>query len=250
MKIRITEAQLKILINEQDGNYLSYVKRIDSSILELINKIKSSGLPETTIIGDTGKIISWVPSSKDSTKGTFNIFKVIAEGGIPFIKEIGGITYRGQKSDLNDIKVGSQLYKDGKVPSVNSYGETTLEQLNNVWSVNGNKSKQVLSTASQLVRKNSEIFKKEFQSVTRNQWAIKTLWGDDPIKEEGSQYEKFFFNKLNPLPKNIVDRVIQDEELVDYLSYKVKNFNSDDKYPNNPISLPQPVKPGSGYPLA
>ena len=159
MKIRITESQLKRLINEQDNNYLSRVEKIDSSIIELINTIRSSGLPETTIIGDTGKIISWVPSSKDSTKGTFNIFKVIAEGGIPFIKEIGGITYRGQKSDLNDIKVGSQLYKDGKVPSVNSYGETTLEQLNNVWSVNGNKSKQVLSTASQLVRKNSEIFK-------------------------------------------------------------------------------------------
>ena len=160
MKIRITEGQLKRLINEQDNNYLSRVEKIDPSIIGLIDRINDSDFyPENTILGQTGKIIRWVPEPKTKRRGMFHIFKVTPEGGIPFIKEIGGITYRGQKSDLNDIKVGSQLYKDGKVPSVNSYGETTLEQLNNVWSVNGNKSKQVLSTASQLVRKNSEIFK-------------------------------------------------------------------------------------------
>lgn len=250
MKIRITERQLKRLINEQDNNYLSHVKNIDSSIIDLIDKIRSSGLPETTILGQTGKIISWVPSSKDSTKGSFNIFKVISEGGIPFIKEIGGITYRGQKSDLNDIKIGSQLYKDGKLPKVSSYGKTTLEQLNNVWSVNGNKSKQVLNIARQFVDRNSETFIEEFKRVTRNQWAIKTLWGDNPVKKEESQYKKFFFNKLNPLPKDIVETIIKDLELEDHLSYKVDNFNSDGNYPNNPIPLPQPVKPGSGYPLA
>ena len=251
MKIRITESQLKILINEQDGNYLSRVENIDPSILDLIDNINGTDFyPENTIIGQTGKIISWVPSSKDSTKGSFHIFKVTPEGGIPFIKEIGGITYRGQNSDLNDIKIGSQLFTDRKEPSVNSYGETTLEQLNNVWSVNGNKSKQVLNIAVQSVKKNSEIFIKEFKRVTRNQWAIKTLWGDNPVKKDDSQYEKFFFNKLNPLPKDLVASVIQDTDLREHLDYKVDNFNSEGKYPNITPPVPQPVKPGSGYPLA
>ena len=253
MKIRITEGQLKRLINEQDNNYLSRVEKIDSSIIELINTIRSSGLPETTIIGQTGKIISWVPSSKDSTKGSFNIFKVTPEGGIPFIKDLGKITYRGDASGPKDIVVGSTLYKDGKVPAVNSYGKTTLEQLNNVWSVNGNKSKQVLNIARQFVDRNRETFIKEFKRVTRNGWAIKTLWGDNPQPKQnlsGSQYGKFFLNKLNPLPRDIVRRVIRDEELEDHLTYKVDNFNSEGNYPNNPIPFPQPVKPGSGYPLA
>jgi len=248
MKIRITESQLKSLINEQDNNYLSRVENIDPSILDLIDNINGADFyPENTILGQTGKIISWVPSSKDSTKGSFHIFKVTPEGGIPFIKEIGGITYRGQLSDINDIKIGRQLYKDE--PLVSLYGKTTLEQLNNVWSVNGNKSQQVLNIAVQLVKKNSEIFKKEFERVTRNQWAIKTLWGDNPVKKEDSQYKKFFLNKLNPLPKVIVETIIQDQELVGHLTYKVENFNSEGKYPNNPFSIPQPVKPGSGYPL-
>ena len=253
MKIRITESQLKILINESQESYLSLVEKIDSSILELINTIKISGLPETTIIGKTGKIIRWVPSSTDSTKGSFNIFKVTPEGGIPSIKDLGKITYRGQLSDINDIKIGSKLYTDGKAPNVSWYGETTLEQLNNVWSVNGNKSKQVLDIANQYVNRNKETFKKEFERVTRNQWAIKTLWGDNPQPKQnlaGSQYGKFFLNKLNPLPKLIVTTIIQDNELVEHLNYKVKNFNSEGKYPNNPIPVPQPVKSGSGYPLA
>lgn len=253
MKIRITESQLKRLINEQENNYLSRVEKIDPSILDLINTIRSSGLPETTILGQTGKIISWVPSSKDSTKGSFNIFNVKPEGGIPFIREIGGITYRGDASDLNDIKVGPQLYKDGKVPNVSSYGETTLEQMNNVWSVNGNKSQQVLNIARQFVDRNSETFIKEFKRVTRNQWAIKTLWGDNPQPKQnlaGSQYGKFFLNKLNPLSKLIVTDIIQDNDLVKHLDYKVDNFNSEGKYPNITPPIPQPVKPGSGYPLA
>lgn len=253
MKIRITEDQLKRLINEQDNNYLSHVEKIDSSIIELINTIRSSGLPETTILGQTGKIISWVPSSKDSTKGSFNIFKVIPESGIPFIKDLGKITYRGQKSGLNDIKIGSKLYTDGKAPSVNSYGKTTLEQLNNVWSVNGNKSQQVLNIARQFVDRYNETFKKEFNRATRKQWAIKTLWGDNPQPKQdlsGSQYYFGFVNKLNPLPKRIVTTIIQDFDLVRHLTYKVDNFNSEGKYPNNPIPVPQPVSPGSGYPLA
>jgi hypothetical protein len=253
MKIRITESQLKRLINEQDNNYLSRVEKIDPSILDLINTIRSSGLPETTILGQTGKIISWVPSSEDSTKGSFNIFKVIPEGGIPFIKDLGKITYRGDSSELKDIVVGSQLYKDGKLPKVNSYGKTTLEQMNNVWSVNGNKSKQVLNIARQFVARNRETFKKEFKRVTRNQWAIKTLWGDNPQPKQnlaGSQYGKFFLDKLNPLPKDLVGRVIRDEELEDHLTYKVDNFNSEGNYPNITPPVPQPVKPGSGYPLS
>jgi hypothetical protein len=221
-----------------------------NKIIELINTIRSSGLPETTIIGQTGKIISWVPSAKDSTKGSFNIFKVIAQGGIPFIKDLGKITYRGDASGPKDIVVGSTLYRDGKVPAVNSYGKTTLEQLNNVWSVNGNKSKQVLNIARQVVSRNSETFKKEFERVTRNQRAIKTLWGDNPVKKDDSQYEKFFFNKLNPLPKDLVASVIQDTDLREHLDYKVDNFNSEGKYPNITPPVPQPVKPGSGYPLA
>ena len=250
MKIRITEGQLKRLINEQDNNYLSRVEKIDPSIIGLIDRINDSDFyPENTILGQTGKIIRWVPEPKTKRRGMFHIFKVTPEGGIPFIKEIGGITYRGQKSDLNDIIVGSTLYKDGKIPSVDSYGKTTLEQLNNVWSVNGNKSKQVLNISRQFVDRNSETFIEEFKRVTRNQWAIKTLWGDNPIKEDDSQYKKFFLNKLNPLPKVIVG-IIQDTELVKHLDYKVDNFNSEGKYPNNPFSIPQPVKPGSGYPLA
>ena len=254
MKIRITETQLKILINEQDGNYLSRVEKIDPSILDLIDNINDTDFyPENTILGKTGKIIRWVPSSKDSTKGSFNIFKVIAEGGIPFIKDLGKITYRGDASDSKiDIKFGSKLFTDGKGPSVNSYGKTTLEQLNNVWSVNVNKTQQVLNIARQFVDRNSETFKKGFQRVTRNQWAIKTLWGDNPQPKQnlaGSQYYAFFYNKLNPLPKVIVD-MIQDDELVEHLTYKVKNFNSEGKYPNITPPVPQPVKPGSGYPLA
>ena len=252
MKIIITESQLKVLINESQESYLSRVDKIDSSILELINNIKSSGLPETTIIGNSGKIISWVPSSKDTTKGVFHIFDVKPEEGIPNIREIGVIIYRGQKSDLNDVKVGSNFYDGGKVPSVDSYGKTTLEQLNNIWLVNGNKSKQVLNIARQVVGRNSEIFKKEFKRVTRNQWAIKTLWGDNPQPKQNlsrTQYYDFFYNKLNPLPKVIVD-IIQDTQLIKHLTYKVKNFNSEGKYPDNPIKVPQPVSSGSGYPLA
>ena len=108
----------------------------------------------------------------------------------------------------------------------------------------------MLKIASQVVRKNSEAFKKEFERVTRNQWAIKTLWGDNPVKEDDSQYKKFFLNKLNPLPKSIVREVIQDIELEDHLTYKVDNFNSEGNYPNITPPVPQPVKPGSGYPLA
>ena len=125
-----------------------------------------------------------------------------------------------------------------------------MEQLNNVWSVNGNKSKQVLNIARQVVSRNSETFKKEFERVTRNQWAIETLWGDNPVKKDDSQYEKFFFNKLNPLPKDLVASVIQDTDLREHLDYKVDNFNSEGKYPNITPPVPQPVKPGSGYPLA
>ena len=252
MKIRITEGQLKRLINEQDNNYLSRVEKIDSSIIDLINTIRSSGLPETTKIGNTGKIISWVPSSEDSTKGSFNIFKVIAEGGIPSIKDLGKITYRGDASGSQDIVVGSKLYKDGKAPNVSSYGKTTLEQLNNVWSVNENKSQQVLNIGRQVVDRNSETFIKEFKRVTRNEWAIKTLWGDNPQPKQNlskSQYYAFFYNKLNPLPKVIVD-LTQDDELVKHLTFKVKNFNSEGKYPNITPPVPQPVSQGSGYPLA
>ena len=253
MKIRITESQLKRLINEQENNYLSRVEKIDPSILDLINTIRSSGLPETTILGQNDKIISWVPSPKDPTKGSFNIFKVIAEGGIPYIIYLGKITYRGDASDSKiDNKVGSQLFTDGKIPAVSSYGKTTLEQLNNIWSVRVNVSQQVLNIARQFVDRNKETFKKEFERVTRNQWAIKTLWGDNPQPKQnlaGSQYYAFFYNKLNPLPKVIVD-MIQDDELVEHLTYKVKNFNSEGKYPNITPPVPQPVKPGSGYPLA
>ena len=252
MKIRITEAQLKILINEQDGNYLSYVKRIDSSILELINKIKSSGLPETTIIGKNGNIIRWEPSQKSKNVGEFSLFKVKPSGGIPYLYLIGSIIYRGEKSGLGDIKVGSKLY-GGKIPSLDSYGKTTLEQLNNVWSVNGNKSKQVLNIARQFVKRNSETFIEEFQRVTRNQWAIKTLWGNNPSPKKnlaGSSYKIAFLNKINPFPKDIVENIIQDFDLLEHLSYKVENFNSEGNYPNITPPVPQPVSPGSGYPLA
>ena len=53
------------------------------------------------------------------------------------------------------------------------------------------------------------------------------------------------FNKLGVKIKNaICDNVIE------HLTYKVKNFNSEGKYPNITPPVPQPVKPGSGYPLA
>ena len=252
MKIRITESQLKRLINEQDNNYLSRVEKIDPSILDLIDNINGTDFyPENTILGQTGKIIRWVPDPKHKRRGQIHIFDVKPEGGIPFIREIGGITYRGEKSGLGDIQVGSKLYKDGKVPEVNSYGETTLEQLNNIWSVRGDVSKQVLITALQLVRKNSETFIKEFKRVTRIRWAIKTLWGDNPQPKQnllGSQYGKFFLDKLKPLPKLVYD-IIRDEELENHLTYKVDNFNSEGKYPNITPPIPQPVSPGSGYPL-
>jgi len=246
--------RLKSLLFEQDNNYLSFVEKIDRSILDLIDNINGTDFyPENTILGQNGKIISWVPEPNTKRRGMFHIFDIIPAGGIPFIREIGGITYRGQKSDQSDIKVGSRLYTNGNTPSVNSYGKTTLEQLNNVWSVNGNKTQQVLNIARQFVDRNRETFIKEFKRVTRNQWAIKTLWGDNPQPKQklaGSQYYAFFVNKLNPLPKDIVETIIQDVELREHLTYKVKNFNSEGKYPNNPIPVPQPVSPGSGYPLA
>ena len=34
-----------------------------------------------------------------------------------------------------------------------------------------------------------------------------------------------------------------------HLTYKVDNFNSEGKYPNITPPIPQPVSPGSGYPL-
>jgi hypothetical protein len=55
---------------------------------------------------------------------------------------------------------------------------------------------------------------------------------------------------LNPLPKDLVASVIQDTDLREHLDYKVDNFNSEGKYPNITPPVPQPVKPGSGYPLA
>jgi len=39
-------------------------------------------------------------------------------------------------------------------------------------------------------------------------------------------------------------------DLVKHLDYKVDNFNSEGKYPNITPPVPQPVKSGSGYPLA
>ena len=248
--------RLKSLLFEQGGygDYLKSLDSIDPKISDIIDSANASDFyPENTILGQTGKIIRWVPEPNSKRRGMFHIFDVTPSGGIPFIREIGGISFRGQNSDLNDIKVGSKLFKDGNVPLVNAYGKTTLEQLNNIWSVSGNKSQQVLDIARQFVTRNSETFKKEFHRVTRNPWAIKTLWGDNPQPKQnlaGSQYYAFFVNKLNPLPKDIVTTIIQDKDLQDHLTYKVDNFNSEGKYPNNPIPVPQPVSPGSGYPLS
>ena len=247
--------RLKSLLSEQGGfsQYINYLNKIDPAIADLIDRINGTDFyPENTILGQTGKIIRWVPEPNSKRRGIFHIFDVTPISGIPFIREIGGISYRGQNSSQSDIKVGSTLYTDGKVPNVNAYGKTTLEQLNNIWSVSGNKSQQVLDIARQFVDRNSETFKKEFHRVTRNPWAIKTLWGDNPQPKQnlaGSQYYTFFVNKLNPLPKLIVNNIIQDDELRDHLTFKVENFNSEGKYPNNPFPVPQPV-PGSGYPLA
>jgi len=244
MKIRITESQLKSLIIEQNNNdFLTSVNKIDPSLSEMINTIKTSGMGETTILGKKGNIIRWVPSQESKNVGEFRLFKVKPEGGIPYLYRSGNIIYRGEKSGLGDIKVGSNFYSGGKVPSLDSYGKTTLERLNNIWSVSGEKTKGVLGVARQYVNRNKERFKNEFQKITRSQWAIKNWWNDNPSKEQnlaGSQYGRFL-NKLNPLPKDIVERVIQDVELFKHLTYKAENFNSEGKYPNNPIKVPTPV---------
>ena len=253
-EIKYYMIRLKSLLIEQEQNlYFAKLDKIDQSISDLINNgIVNGTTQETTILGVNGKIIRWVPSTEPA-KGTFHIFDVVPAGGIPYIREMGGAMYRGNRSTPDDIKVGSQAYASGNVPSVESYGKTTLEQLNNIWSAKGNKTEQVLDVARQFVDRNREVFIKEFKRVTRNEWAIKTLWNENPqpkAKLAGSQYYAFFVNKLNPLPKDIVETIIQDIDLRDHLNFKVNNYSSSGKYPNITPPVPQPVIPGSGYPIA
>jgi len=76
-----------------------------------------------------------------------------------------------------------------------------------------------------------------FHRVSRSEYAIKNWWGDTPQTFDRSQYG-MWMNKYKDNVLKVID-LVQDDELMYNIRFKVDNFRNNGEYPE--LTIPPSV---------
>ena len=227
---RLIEETLLREQSESDG--FAFLGKVDPDAVTLLKERPTK--PEVRV--SDSYVLSYVPSEQKDT-GTLYIFKVGVDRGIPYIYQMYTVLFRALTSSGKLVLPNNDIIKPGSI-KLSSYGKTTVEILNAVWDdLNEQKTQEVINGGLIFIEKNLETFKKEFQKITRSEWALKNWWGDNPQSFNRSQYG-MWVEKLNDNAKKVVDKV-NDDDLMGNIEFKTKNWRNDGKYTE--LKIPNPV---------
>jgi len=222
-------AKLQGLVKEDASSrkaFIAALGKLDPKAADVV-KNKTAGVT----VGNK-YVLSYVSGGEDQSAGSGNlyIYKVGVSGGMPYINYIGqAIDRAGEGSSTNDI-----MLQRPSGFNINDYSGG----YNEVWnSLDNEKTQDVINGALQFIGNNQEKFKKAFHNLTRSGYAIKNWWGDNPQTVDRSQYgmwmDKYKDNALE------VINLVQDNELMANIKFKVKNFRNNGEYPE--LTIPPSV---------
>ena len=100
------------------------------------------------------------------------------------------------------------------------------------------KKQPVIDGVLQFIGNNQEKFKKAFHQVSRSKSAIKYWWGETPNTADKSAYV-MWMDKYKTNAKEMIN-LVQDDELMYNIRFKVKNFRSNGEYPE--LTIPAAVQ--------
>ena len=244
MKNKLAENLLRFGIknlNESEVEKLQGLIKEDSSsrqaFIAKLAKIdpKAADVVENKTVGVTISnkyVLNYVPTSEDGTggAGTLYIYKVGASSGMPYIYLLGTADDRaGESSSPDDIYIESSKFDIKNYPG--GYNE--------VWNSPNNRifTQPVIEGALQFIGNNQEEFKKAFHRVSRSEYAIKNWWGDNSPSVRDSQYILWRAKYKNNALKAI--KLVQDDELMYNIRFKVDNFRNNGEYPE--LTIPPSV---------
>tara|TARA_R110000822_G_scaffold20241_1_gene65074 strand:- start:857 stop:1591 length:735 start_codon:yes stop_codon:yes gene_type:complete len=177
-------------------------------------------------------VLSYVPSGEDQNDGggTLYIYKVGASRGMPYIQYIGqAINRSGMSSSPDDIimNMSSQF-------NIKDYSGG----YNEVWNeLDNEKTQDVIKGALQFIGNNQEKFKEAFHKFSRSPRSIDVYWDDNPQTVDRSQYG-MWMNKYKDNALKVID-LVQDDELMYNIRFKVENFRSNGTYPE--LTIPPSI---------
>ena len=201
--------------------FLAKLSKIDPVAADMV-KNKKDGVQVSTKY-----VLKYVASGADAQNSTGNlhIFKVGTNRGVPYIHEVFTVIDRASTgSQANDIMLRSK------------FDETTT--LNDNWdNLDENKTQDVINGAIQFIQNNLKEFKQEYHKFTRSENNIKRFWNDNPQTFDRSQYGLWM--KTNTGNALNVITIVQDDDLMDNIRFKIKNFQPNGKYPE--LTIPPSV---------
>jgi len=177
-------------------------------------------------------VLSYVPSGEDGNGGggRLNMYKVGASRGMPYIQYIGQVINRaGMSSSPDDIimNMSSQF-------NIKDYSGG----YNEVWNeLDNEKTQDVIKGALQFIGNNQEKFKEAFHKFSRSPRSIDVYWNDNPQTVDRSQYG-MWMEKITGNALKVID-LVQDDELMANIKFKVENFRSNGEYPE--LTIPPSV---------
>jgi hypothetical protein len=186
--------------------------------------------------------------------GKLSVYKLRADGGIPYIINLGTFINNfgsGWKKSPKDTitKVDQNSLIAGTLKSFNQKDVAT--RFIDIWEKPLDP--LIKNAAIQLIQTNSQQYIAEYQKITRSPDHLKMWWAptaelakpwknDNPNKLEASHYYTSVVNKLQKYPDaRQVLNIINDIGLRNWIQYKVDNWKSDGEYPELVNRMPSPV---------
>jgi hypothetical protein len=190
--------------------------------------------------------------------GTLHVYKVSADGGIPFIMDLGSFVNNygsaWKKSPIKSItKIDSANLLQPIRKSFNQKDWAT--RFIDIWENNltAIADQPTKNAAIQLIQTKQAEYAIAYQRVTRSETNLKIWWAptlalakpfsvDNPRKINESQYYLQVKNKVNKEPNaRLVLNIINDTALENWIQYKVDNPKSNGEWPELKNKMPKPI---------
>lgn len=252
----------------QPSNITAALTKWNSNIPKFLDD--SAGAPATTpnifIDPATNIILKYeytpvaatVGRSSYPGSGTLHVYKVSADGGIPFIMDLGSfVNNYGSAWIKSPIKSITQINSAGLLQTIRkSFNQKDwATRFIDIWENNLTAVVDQLTknAAIQLIQTNRVDYRTAYQQITRRENSLKIWWAptaelakpysvDNPRNITESQYYLQVKNKVDKAPNaSRVLNIIEDTALIQWIKYKVDNPRANREWPELVNRMPTPV---------
>jgi hypothetical protein len=243
-----SKKKLEKLAEQSATNIVTRISKISTGLPTFLDKVTlGQEETQTTEVDIEKNLIFYYDNKPSESIGYLTVYKVIAGTGIPIITEqLNIINNQGSKWRTIDTRQGELPVTDANSQIKTLNQMNVPDRLVTVWEkwIAGKiptNQDIIKNEALKIIANKQNAFKKVYQDVvTRSESGKKTFWSDtdNPNRLVQSQY---YLTIVNPIATTkyakLVLNLIQDTQLVNFIDYKVKNWNNTGKYPNNPYVL-------------